>query len=80
MNEVRNTHINIGTGIDLTINELAHKVKQIVQFDREIQWDKSKPDGTMQKLLNVEKLNNLGWKAKIELNEGIKEVYETYKS
>jgi GDP-L-fucose synthase len=73
-----NTHINIGTGKDLTIRELAEKVKKIVDFKGELQWDRSKPDGTMQKLLDVSKLNALGWKEKVELEEGISTVYKQY--
>lgn len=76
--EIINTHINIGTGRDLTIKELANTVKNILQFEGELLWDSSKPDGTMQKLLDVSKLNSLGWKEKIQLNEGIAEVYKQY--
>jgi len=76
--EIRNTHINIGTGKDLTINELAMLIKNIVGFDGHIEWDTSKPDGTFQKLLQVKKLNKLGWKEKIDLEEGIKKVYGQY--
>jgi GDP-L-fucose synthase len=78
LKEVRNTHINIGVGEDISIFDLAQKVKSIVGYDGEIQWDDSKPDGTFQKLLNVDKLNKIGWKAKIEFDEGIKRVYEHY--
>lgn len=76
--EIRNTHINIGTGKDITISELANMVKQVVGFSGEIRWDTSKPDGTYRKLLDVAKLNNLGWKYRIELLDGIKMVYEDY--
>lgn len=76
--EIRNTHINIGTGKDLTINELASMIKEIVAYKGEIIWNKSKPDGTFQKLLNVDKLHSLGWKEKIELADGIKNVYSNY--
>ncbi len=76
--EIRNTHINIGTGKDLTIKELAYLVKEIVGFDGLIEWDTSKPDGTFQKLLSVKKINELGWKEKITLEEGIKMVYQEY--
>ncbi len=77
--EVRNTHINIGVGEDLSIKELALLVKEIVGFEGEILWDTNKPDGTFQKLLNVSKLNNLGWKASIELKDGISKVFDRYK-
>jgi GDP-L-fucose synthase len=76
--EIRNTHINIGTGKDLTINELALKVKEIVGFDGFVEWDTSKPDGTFQKLLSVKKLHELGWKESTTLEEGITRVYEEY--
>ncbi len=76
--EVRNTHINIGTGKDLTIKELSELVKKIVGFTGEITWDVSKPDGTPQKLLNVDKLHSLGWKETISLEEGIRRVYAGY--
>jgi len=76
--EVKNTHINIGTGEDLEIKELANIVKQVVQFKGEIKWDITKPDGTKQKLLNVDKINGLGWLSKISLENGIKKVYTNY--
>ena len=76
--EIRNTHINIGTGKDLTIKELSELVKKIVGFEGEIDWDTSKPDGTFQKLLNVDKLHSLGWKESIALEDGIRKVYTDY--
>lgn len=76
--EIRNAHINIGTGRDLSIKELAEKVKHIVGFTGELIWDTSKPDGTMRKLLNVDKLHELGWKASISLDEGITLMYKGY--
>lgn len=76
--EIRNTHINIGTGKDLTIKELAHLVKNIVGFEGELIWNTSKPDGTPRKLLNVKKIHDLGWQEKIELSEGIRMIYEDY--
>lgn len=76
--EIRNTHINIGCGEDLTISELAHLVKEIVGFNGTLSWDTSKADGTMQKLLDVTKLHELGWKHKIILKKGINEVYTNY--
>ena len=77
--EVRNTHINIGTGKDLTIKALAEKVKNIVGFKGDLVWDTSKPDGTPRKLLNVDKLHKLGWRESISLDEGIKRMYEGYR-
>jgi GDP-L-fucose synthase len=76
--EIRNTHINIGTGKDMTIKELAMMVKEIVGFDGFIEWDTSKPDGTFQKLLSVKKLHELGWQEKIHLEEGINNIYQEY--
>jgi len=78
LKEIRNTHINIGTGRDLSIKELAEKVKSIVGFEGDLVWDTTKPDGTMQKLLNVDKLHSLGWKESIPLNEGIAKIYADY--
>lgn len=77
-NEIRNTHINIGYGSDVSIAELANLIKNIVGFHGEIIYDNSKPDGTYQKLLDTSKLNILGWKPKIKLEEGIKKVFEWY--
>lgn len=77
-NEIRNTHINIGYGSDVSIAELVSLIKNIVGFDGEIIYDNSKPDGTYQKLLDTSKLNALGWKPKIKLEEGIKKVFEWY--
>ena len=77
--EIRNTHINIGTGIDISIRELAETIKKIVGYKGELYFDSSKPDGTMVKLTNPSKLHELGWKHEVELEEGIKRVYEWYK-
>jgi GDP-L-fucose synthase len=77
--EVRNTHINIGTGKDITIKELAQIVCDIVGFDGKILWDSTKPDGMMQKLLDVSKLHNFGWKNKTALRDGIALAYNAYK-
>jgi GDP-L-fucose synthase len=71
--------INIGIGDDISILDLALLVKKIVGFEGEILTDTSKPDGTPRKLMDVSKLNSLGWKAKITLEEGIKKVYEEIK-
>lgn len=76
--EIRNTHINIGTGSDVTINELAHMIKDMVGFQGEIAFDPTKPDGTMRKLTSVEKLNNLGWKHEIDLPDGLKRTVDWY--
>lgn len=78
--EVRNTHINIGSGEDITICELATLIKQIIGFGGELIFDKSKPDGTAQKLLDISKLKRLGFAPQISLKEGIKSVYENYRA
>lgn len=72
--------INVGTGQDLTIKELAETIKEILGYTGQITWDSTKPDGTPKKLLDVSRLNNLGWKAKIGLEEGIKSTYDWYKN
>ena len=68
--------INIGTGVDLTIKELAETVKRLIGYQGEIIWDTSKPDGTPRKLLDVSKLNNLGWHASISLEDGINQTIQ----
>jgi GDP-L-fucose synthase len=78
--EVRNTHINIGSGKEITIKDLAELVKNVTGFGGELLFDATKPDGTMRKLLNVGKLQQLGWKSSIELAEGIRKVYDGYVS
>jgi len=75
---IKNTHFNIGTGMDLTIRELSEMIREIVGYTGDIIWDSNKPDGTFQKLLNVSKINNYGWKAQTELYFGINEVYRKY--
>ncbi len=72
--------VNIGTGHDITIKELALTIKEIVGFDGELKWDTSKPDGTPRKLMNVDKLTELGWKYSTELVEGIKIAYQDFLS
>ena len=76
--EIRNTHINIGTGVDISIEELALTIKKIVGYDGELYFNETKPDGTMVKLADPSKLNNLGWKHTVELEEGIEKVYAWY--
>ena len=76
--EIRNTHINIGTGEDLTIKELAFLIKEQIQFNGQIEFDVTKPDGTMKKLQDVSKLHKLGWKHKVDFAIGIKQVIEWY--
>jgi GDP-L-fucose synthase len=76
--KILNTHINIGTGRDMTIKELANLIKKIVGFKGQLRWDSSKPDGTYRKLLDVSKINKMGWKESIKLEEGIKMIYNNY--
>lgn len=75
---VRNTHVNIGTGRELTIAQLAQAVADAADFDGTIEWDATKPDGTMRKLCSVERLHNLGWKHTVELPDGIARLYRWY--
>lgn len=70
--------VNVGSGKEVTIKELAQIVKEVVGFEGEIYWDKSKPDGTPRKLLDVSKMNALGWKYHTELKDGIKLAYQDY--
>jgi GDP-L-fucose synthase len=72
--------VNIGTGEDVSIKELADIIKDIVGYEGSIVWDSSKPDGTPRKLLNVSKIHQLGWKHKKELKQGIQETYAWYKN
>jgi len=76
--EIRNTHINIGTGIDISIKELAELIKEIIGFQGELYFNTDKPDGTMVKLTDPSKLHSLGWKHKVELEEGIEIIYKWY--
>lgn len=78
--EIRNTHINIGTGIDISIKALAETIKTIVGFKGHLYFNEDKPDGTMKKLTDPSKLHSLGWKHKINLNEGVEGVYKWYKA
>ncbi len=71
--------LNIGTGTDLTIKALAEMIQEIVGFKGDLKWDSSKPDGTPRKLMDVSRLHNLGWKHKIELHNGIAQVYEAFR-
>lgn len=77
--EIRNCHINVGTGKEVTIREAAEKIIKEIDFKGELRWDSSKPDGTPRKLTDVTKLHNLGWHHKVEIDEGIHRLYEWYK-
>jgi len=76
--EIRNTHINIGTGIEISIKELAETIKSEIGFKGDLVFNTNKPDGTMRKLTDVSKLHSLGWKHKINLEEGINKLYNWY--
>ena len=78
LGEIRNCHINVGTGKELTIKELSALVAKAANFTGEIIWDETKPDGTPRKLINVDKLHSLGWTHKVEIEEGVKQLYEWY--
>lgn len=80
LGEIRNCHINIGTGKEVTIKELSKLVAKSVGFKGEILWDKTKPNGTMRKLIDVTKLHSLGWTHKVEINDGVRKLYEWYRS
>jgi len=76
--EIRNTHINIGTGVDISIRELAETIKKIIGFKGELYFNADKPDGTMKKLTDVSKLHELGWEHKVDLADGIEKMYAWY--
>jgi len=73
-------HINVGTGEDVTIKELAETIVDVVGYKNDYEWDTSKPNGTPRKVLNVDKIKSLGWEPKINLREGIESTYEWYKN
>ena len=76
--DIRNCHINVGTGKEVCIREVAEMIMKEVQFKGDLRWDSSKPDGTMRKLTDVSKLHSLGWHHKVEIDEGIERLYEWY--
>ena len=76
--EIRNTHINIGTGKEISIKNLAELVKEKVGFKGELYFNTEKPDGTLRKLTDVTKLHHLGWRHKIEIEEGVEKMYGWY--
>lgn len=80
LGEIRNCHINVGTGKELTIRELSELVVKAVGFMGTVNFDKSKPDGTPRKLIDVSKLHSLGWAHKVEIDEGVKLLFEWYRN
>lgn len=79
LGEIRNCHINVGTGKELTIRELSELVVKTIGFDGTIEFDESKPDGTPRKLIDVEKLHSLGWVHKVEIEQGVQKLFDWYK-
>jgi GDP-L-fucose synthase len=71
--------LNLGSGVDLTIGELAHLVKQVIGFDGGIEFDVSKPDGTMKKLMDSARLNKTGWSVTTSLKAGLEQAYQDFK-
>ena len=80
LGEIRNCHINIGTGKELTIRALAELVAETAGFTGELLFDATKPDGTMRKLIDVSKLHRLGWTHKVEIEDGVRKLFEWYKN
>ncbi|MBO7140441.1 MAG: NAD-dependent epimerase/dehydratase family protein, partial [Prevotella sp.] len=79
LGEIRNCHINVGTGKEVTIRQLSEMVAQATGFEGTIAFDASKPDGTMRKLIDVEKLHRLGWRHSVELEDGVNRLFQWYK-
>ena len=80
LGEIRNCHINVGTGKELTIKSLAEMVVKTVGFEGEVCWDSIKPNGTPRKLIDVSKLHSLGWQHKVEIEDGVERLYEWYRN
>ena len=78
LGEIRNCHINVGTGKELTIRELSELVVKTVGFEGTVEFDASKPDGTMRKLIDVSKLHSLGWTHKVEIEDGVQKLFQWY--
>lgn len=76
--EIRNTHLNIGTGVEISIKDVANLIKNIIGFTGDLWFNADKPDGTMRKLSDVSKLNSLGWKHKVDIQEGLNKMYTWY--
>ena len=78
LGEIRNCHINVGTGKELTIRELSELIVKAVGFEGTVEFDASKPDGTMRKLIDVSKLHSLGWSHQVEIEDGVQKLFEWY--
>lgn len=78
LTEIRNCHINVGTGKEISIKDVAELILETIGFKGELRWDSSKPDGTLRKLTDVSKLHSLGWHHQIEIDEGVRRLYEWY--
>ena len=79
-NEIRNTHINIGTGEEISIKDLGYLIKNTIGFKGELVFNSEKPDGTLRKLTDPSKLNNLGWKHQIDIKAGVQKMYDWYRN
>ena len=79
LGEIRNCHINVGTGKELTIRELSELVVKAVGFEGVVEFDATKPDGTMRKLIDVSKLHSLGWMHKVEIEDGVQKLFDWYR-
>ena len=79
LGEIRNCHINVGTGRELSIRELSERVVKAVGFTGTVEFDASKPDGTMRKLIDVSKLHSLGWTHKVEIEDGVQKLFDWYR-
>ena len=80
LGEIRNCHINVGTGKELHIKELAELVVKSIGFEGELCWDYNKPNGTQRKLIDVSKLHSLGWTHKVEIEDGVERLYQWYRT
>jgi GDP-L-fucose synthase len=78
LTEIRNCHINVGTSKEIRIKEVAELILKTIGFKGELRWDSSKPDGTLRKLTDVSKLHSLGWHHQVEIDEGVRRLYEWY--
>ena len=78
LTETMRSHLNVGFGRDITIHELAKTIKKVIGFDGEIQFDSKKPDGSLQKLMDSTRLNQIGWHAKTDLESGLNKAYQDF--